>query len=154
MTRKQQVRAAILERLREEFESRLRVSKQTRELGSNAESKAEGKYDTLAIEENYLADGLARQAQSAAIAAAEIENMPLPAFGEGDVIDLGALVEVRFSDSAEWFFLAPGGGGTEVCCDGISITVVTPESPLGGQLDGARVGDTLTRPDARILQVM
>ncbi|MEI6034240.1 MAG: hypothetical protein WCS65_08195 [Verrucomicrobiae bacterium] len=64
--------ASVLGRLREEFESRSRVSKMTREGGNDAESKAEGKYDTLAIEENYLADGLAKQALAAAEAIAGV----------------------------------------------------------------------------------
>jgi len=84
---KQEIVASILDRLREEFESRNRVSKLTREGGNDAESKAEGKYDTLAIEENYLADGLAKQAVAAAEAIAEIEKMPLRSFSKGDPID-------------------------------------------------------------------
>ena len=77
---KKEIVASILEQLREEFENRNRVSKITREVGNDAESKAEGKYDTLAIEENYLADGLAKQALAAAEAMAEIEKMPLRTF--------------------------------------------------------------------------
>jgi hypothetical protein len=39
---KQEIVASILHRLREEFESRSRVSKLTRDGGNDAESKAEG----------------------------------------------------------------------------------------------------------------
>jgi transcription elongation GreA/GreB family factor len=150
---KSEVIAAILERLREEFESRRRVSKLTRDEGNSAESKAESKYDTLAIEENYLADGLARQAHAAAEAIAEIEKMPEHTFAGDEPIDVGALVELQFSDTSEWFFLAPAGGGTEVTYQGITITVITHESPLGSQLLGCRIGDT-TAQSAKILRVI
>ena len=150
---KQEIVASILDRLREEFESRTRVSKITREGGNDAESKAEGKYDTLAIEENYLADGLARQALAAAEAIAEIEKMPLRTFTRDDPIDLGALVQIEFPGTREWFFLAPSGGGTEVSHEGTTVTVITPESPLGSQLIGAQVGDRIAAPAARIIRV-
>lgn len=152
---KQEIVASLLDRLREEFETRSRASKATRQGGNDSESKAEGKYDTLAIEENYLADGLARQAHAAAEAVAEIEKMPLRQFAEGDAIDPGALVEIEFPGAREWFFLASaGGGGTEVVYGGTTVTVVTPESPLGSQLVGARVGDRTKAPAARIIRVV
>ena len=151
---KSKIVANILDRLREEFESRSRVSKITREGGNDAESKAEGKYDTLAIEENYLADGLARQALAAAEAMAEIQKMPLRTFSKDDPIDLGALVEIEFPGAREWFFLAPSGGGTEVQHEGTLATVITPESPLGSQLIGSRVGDRTTVPAARIIRAV
>ena len=151
---KKEIVASILERLREEFENRNRISKITREVGNDAESKAEGKYDTLAIEENYLADGLAKQALAAAEAMAEIEKMPLRTFAEDDTIDLGALVEIEFPGAREWFFLAPSGGGTEVQHGGIPVTVITPESPLGSQLIGYHVGDRTSAPAAIIIRLV
>jgi hypothetical protein len=151
---KPEIVAGILDRLREEFESRSRVSKITWEGGNDAESKAEGQYDTLAIEENYLADGLAKQALAAAEAIAEIEKMPLRTFTGDDSIDLGALVQLEFPDAREWFFLALSGGGTELQQEGTTVTVITPESPLGSQLRGFRIGDRTKAPDARIVRVL
>jgi len=150
---KQKIVAGILERLRKEFETQSRISKITREGGNDAESKAEGKYDTLAIEENYLADGLAKQAVATAGAIAEIEKMPLRTFSDLDPVDLGALAEIEFPGSKEWFFLAPSGGGTEVIQDGTTVTVITPDSPLGSKLIGFRVGDRTAAPFARIVRV-
>jgi hypothetical protein len=147
---KSEIVAAILEKLREEFDSRRAVSKLTRSAGNDTESKAESKYDTLSIEENYLADGLARQAQIAATAAAAYENFELRDFGPDDAINLGALVELEFPDGREWFFLGPSGGGIEIPFDGKIITVLTPESPLGGQLIGCRRGDTTNAPKTTI----
>ena len=151
---KPQIVALVLDQLREEFESRRRFSKLTREEGNDAESKAEGKYDTLAIEENYLADGLAKQAMAAALAVAEIEKIPLRTFAADEPVDLGALVQIEFSGAKEWFFLAPAGGGTEITHGSMGVTVITPESPLGSQLVRARVGDRTSSPAARIIRVL
>ena len=57
---KQEIVASILDRLREGFENRSRISKITREGGNDAESKAGGNSDILAIQGNSLSDGLAR----------------------------------------------------------------------------------------------
>jgi len=148
---KSKIVALLLEKLRDDFESRSRVSKMTRESGNDSESKAESKYDTLAIEENYLADGLARQALAAAEAMAEIQEMPIRPFAANEPMDLGVLVELDFGDTTEWFFLAPSCGGTKISLDHKVVTVITPESPLGSQLIGRLVGDQTTRPSARIV---
>lgn len=151
---KTEILATILEQLREEFEARRRSSKQTRVEGNDPETKAVSKYDTLAIEENYLADGLAKQAFAASEAIAEIEKMVLREFASDEPIDLGALIEVEFFDGKEWFFLAPAGGGTEVAHARETVTVITPESPLGSKLIGSCSDDGITLPSARILRVM
>jgi len=144
---------AIIDVLREEFESLQSSSKKTRAAGNDAESKAEGKYDTRSTEENYLADGLAKQALAAAQAAAACEKLPLLAFDSETPIDLSALIQIGFPDEKAWFFLAPAGGGIEVTCESTPVTVLTPESPLGAQLLGLKVGDRTTSPKTTVLAV-
>jgi len=151
---KKQIVAAILEKLRDEFESRQSASKSTRSTGNDSESKAENKYDTLSIEQNYLADGLAKQAQAAAQAAAAYEKLTLRDFAPDDPIDLGALVEVEFPGEKEWFFLSPAAGGIELVHEGRPLTVITPESPLGSQLVERKAGDALDSSRARIRSVL
>lgn len=150
---KKELVSLVVEALREEFESSLRSSKNTRAAGNDNESKAEGKYDTRSTEENYLADGLARQARAAAEAADAVEKMVLRDFGPTDPIDLGALMKLSFPGETLWFFLAPAGGGIEVNVDGEAITIITPESPLGAQLIGLLAGKSTQSPKAKILEV-
>lgn len=150
---KKQIVSAILDRLRDEFDSRRSASRSTRVSGNDSESKAENKYDTLSIEQNYLADGLAKQAQLAAQAAAAFEKLTLRDFATDEPIDLGALVKVAFTDGPEWFFLAPAAGGVEVSHASKTITVLTPESPLGSQLIDRKSGDALSVPACKILRV-
>jgi hypothetical protein len=145
---------SIVEALREDFENRQRSSRQTRSAGNDAETKAEGKYDTRSTEENYLADGLARQAFEAAEAAAAYEKLDVRAFEAGEEIDQGALVLVGFGDADEWFFLGPAGGGIEVKNEGVVVTVITPESPLGAKLLGNSAGAKLSAPQAEIKEVL
>ena len=145
--------SAITDALRSEFESLRSTSQRTRAAGNDPESKAEGKYDTRSTEDNYLADGLARQAHGTAQAGAAYEDFAPPLFGPDSRIDLGALVHLAFPDETHWFFLGPAGGGIEVACEGVTITVLTPESPLGRQLMGLKIGDATTSPKAKVRSV-
>lgn len=151
---KSEIVQAILSALRDEFEARRDASRRTRTAGNDAEARAEHKYDTLSIEQNYLADGLAQQAQAAARAAAAYEKLRLRDFAPGEPIDLGALVELEFPGTTEWFFLGPAAGGTEITHQGRAITVLTPESPLGAQLLDRRPGDTISAPRSAIRAVL
>jgi len=82
--KKSKIIEVVLEHLRGDFERRQAAAKRTREQGNDGESKSEGKYDTRSTEENYLADGLARQALEAAAAAEAIEKMPVRDFAAGE----------------------------------------------------------------------
>lgn len=144
---------AIVDVLRAEFETLHTTSQKTRATGNDAESKAEGKYDTRSTEDNYLADGLARQAHATAQAGAAYENFTPRTFGLDTPIDLGALVQLAFPDETHWFFLGPAGGGIEVICDGIPVTVLTPGSRLGRQLIGLKTGDATASPRAVVRSV-
>jgi hypothetical protein len=144
---------AISETLRRNFENLQESSRKTRSEGNDAESKSEGKYDTRSIEENYLADGFAMQARNAAQALAAFEGLPLRSFDAVTPVDISALVLIGFPDEQVWFFIAPTAGGTEICFEGRMISILTPESPLGSQLIGLKVGDRIRAPLSSILAV-
>lgn len=73
----------------------------------------------------------------------------LPRFGRGSAVGVGALVDVSIEseDGTEerTLFLLPVGAGTELTGPGGDgfISVVTPASPVGKALCGARAGDAV-----------
>ena len=139
---KQHVIQAIIDDLIKDYEDFKRASIETRGGGADAESKSDGKYDTRSTEANYLADGQARQAEAAANAAAAFKEM-LGA-KPSEIAGVGALVEIAFSpDDTEWFFIGPAGGGVEVEVDGQTVTVITPESPMGRKLARLKKGEEI-----------
>ncbi len=144
---------AIRTALAEEFESLRAISRQTRAGGNDEESRAEDKYDTLSTEQNYLADGLAKQAQAAREALTAFEKLPTRAFAPTDPIDLGAAIKVEFPTETTWFFLTPAGGGHEITHENTTVTLITPESPLGQQLRGKTTGEKITQPPAKITAI-
>lgn len=120
----------------------LTASHRTTQAGAtHGEAKQEHPKDTRAIEQQYLARGLAERVETLRDAVAAIAALELRDFGAGDVARAGALLGLRDEDDRELVcFYAPVGGGERVEVGGVTVMVVTPQSPLGASLLGARVG--------------
>jgi transcription elongation GreA/GreB family factor len=144
------VRDAILQQLRAELATQARAAAMARDEAISEESRPENKWDTHSQEAAYLAESQAKLAAEIGASIELLANMPLPPFASGDPAALGALVTVEAGPGARIrtlrYFLAPRAGGVEVAVDGTPVLVLTPQSPLGRQLLGKRVGDTLAAP--------
>ena len=64
-------------------------------------------------------------------------------FSPETAIDIGALVELKTRREQNLYFIGPSGGGTEVEHEKRTVLVLTPQSPLGGQLMGRKQGERL-----------
>ncbi len=144
------VRDAILLQLRAELATQARAAEMARDEAISEESRPENKWDTHSQEAAYLAESQAKLAAEIGASIDLLANMPLPAFAAGDPVALGALITVEAAAGTRTrrlnYFLAPRAGGVEVVVDDAPVLVLTPQSPLGRQLLGKRVGDTLTVP--------
>ena len=157
---KAKLREALVGRLREELTSRFQAARAAEAGATDPQNKAENKYDTRGLELSYLAAGQGRQIVELQASIAEIEAMTVRDFTPGEPAGLGALVTLASAAPGEaetLYFIAPGGGGTEVQMGRKEIVIITPVSPLGRQLIGKKKGDefTLARtgPTHRILAV-
>ncbi len=149
----------ILAQLTAELEGYMRAAHAAHAEATHEQNKAENKYDTRGLEASYLARGQSRQAVETKAAIAAFEKLPLRKFGTGEPVDLGALVEVEQRGERTLYFIGPKAGGTEVVHEGREILVITPQSPLGAQLQGKQPGERLrlelggVRDTYRILSV-
>ncbi len=141
------LRAAILRQLREELARQAGAAATSRDEAISEESRAENKWDTHSQEAAYLAEGQARLALEIGENIELYAALPLTDFSAGDPIALGALVELEVAKGSKrmWYFLGPRAGGLELSLDGCDVLVLTPQSPLGRQLLGRHVGDTIAR---------
>lgn len=150
---------AIVSQLISELEVYLRAAQAAHAEATHEQSKAESKYDTRGLEASYLARGQSRQAAEMQAAIQEFEAMQPRAFGKGELIDVGAIVELEQGKERMVYFIGPRAGGTEVTLDNREILVITPQSPLGSQLVGKKQGDRLqltiagTRNQYRVVAV-
>lgn len=149
----------IIAQLTEEAESYARSARAAQAEATDEQSKAENKYDTRGLEASYLAHGQSRQAAEVEEAIAQFRGLTLHEFGAKDAIDLSAFVELDGKGGSARYFIGPRAGGTEIVHAGKTVLVITPQSPLGRQLMGAKSGDRLkiqiggTRSDYRVAAV-
>ena len=133
----------IIAQLADEVESYARSARASQAEATDEQSKAENKYDTRGLEASYLAHGQSRQAAEVEEAIEQFRGMAVREFGAKDAIDLGALVEVDRGGEVARYFIGSRAGGTEIGHAGKTVLVITPQSPLGRQLMGAKAGDRL-----------
>ena len=110
---------------------------------THEQSKAENKYDTRGLEASYLAHGQSKQAAEIELAIVEFEKLAEKDFWPKDGIDLSALVDLEIKGERMHYFIGPRAGGTEVVHQKKEVLVITPQSPLGQQLMGKKMGEAL-----------
>ncbi len=137
----------IIAKLTDELAVYHRAAAYARDEATHEQNKAENKYDTRGLEASYLARGQSKQAAELELAIVEFEKIGVRKFAATDGIAVGALVELEQSGEKIFYFLGPRAGGTEVIHDKKEVLVITPQSPLGEQLAGKKVGD---KPSLRL----
>ena len=149
----------ILGKLADELEVYFRAARFARAEATHEQNKAENKYDTRGLEASYLAHGQSKQAAEIEAAIVDFENLKARPFRQDEPIDIGAIVELEVGGDNSLYFIGPRAGGTEVLHDRKEILVITPQSPLGGQLAGKRAGDQMqisfggAQQSAKVLRV-
>lgn len=136
---------ALCALLEQEIVRATETAERTRAGATHEEARPENDKDTRALEQTYLARGQAQRVVDLQEALKLVTFMELRAFGADDAIGLSALIQLESGDEERWVLLAPAGGGRKLAADGgISVDVVTPESPLGQALAGRYQGDEFT----------
>ena len=143
---KSALREAILGLLRDEQARQARAAADAHEEATSEESRPENKWDTHSQEAAYLAEGQSRQVQEAKDAIGLFAALPLPAFSAVDPVALGALVTLDSGGNLSRYLIGPRAGGLTVATAAGEVMVLTPQSPLGRQVLGRRVGDEVVTP--------
>jgi transcription elongation GreA/GreB family factor len=143
---KSRLRDVILQKLGGELETITRAALMARDEATHEESKPENQYDMHAQEAAYLAEGQAKLAQELAESVQLFSTLPVQPWPADQPAGLGALVTLAAGSRRLYYLLGPRSGGLDAEFDGDSVTVITPGSPLGRQLFGARIGETVQLP--------
>ncbi len=137
----------ILSQLQAEFTLQSKAAQLAHDEATNEESRPESKYDTHGQEAAYLAEGQARLAEEAGESIKVYQGCEFPDYQQTDPISIGALVAISSAEQTTRFLLGPKAGGLELTDrQNNPVNLITPQSPLGRQLIGKRLGDTVSLP--------
>lgn len=143
---------SLKDTVRRDLEIATAAAKATKEGATHEENKPENDKDTRAIEMSYLAGAQGERVRELEATLAVLEALPIRAFGEDDPIGAGALVRAKTGKDSVYCFFCPKGGGIAATFAGEAVQVVTPKSPLGQALLGARVGEEVEVELGRIVK--
>jgi transcription elongation GreA/GreB family factor len=134
---------AVVARLTDELAVYCKAALAARAEATHEQSRAENKYDTRGLEASYLARGQSRQAAELEASIEAFAKLEARAFADEEPIDVGALVELEHRGERLFYLIGPRAGGTEVEHEKQEVLVITPQSPLGAQLQGRKQGERL-----------
>ena len=135
---------AIVDEITVAIANSLAAAEEARATATNKEIAAENKYDTLGLEAAYLAHGQSERVLQLEgdLAAFVALKRHLKAH---TIISVGTLVDLENETGVSRFlFIGPASGGLVVSFDDVTVTVITPDSPLGKALLGGSVDDDVT----------
>lgn len=139
---KENLKIAIIAHLKIDHDLLLQAAKKAHEAATHEDNIPDSKYETLALEASYIAQGQANRAQEIAGAIQTFEQLVLRKFDDDSEIRLTALVQLLDEEEQEkWVLLAPQAGGLAVDIESREVMLITPASPLGRALIGSCCGD-------------
>lgn len=136
----------IIEQLTHDLEIQFNAALAAHEVSTHEENIPDNKYETLALEASYVAQGQANRAQEIRRALETYKQLTLQNYDDNRTIGLTALVSLSGDDATtRMVFIGPLEGGMKIIepLTGIEIVVITPASPLGRDLIGKSVGDSV-----------
>lgn len=117
------------------------AAEQARETATNKENAAENRYDTLGLEAAYLAHGQSARVLKLESDAAAFRELGLEV-SAAKRVGIGSLVTLEDEAGGERVvYLGPAAGGLMVRSEGVDVTIITVESPLGSALVNAAIDD-------------
>lgn len=142
---KELFRQQILAKLQTDYKLLLQAAKSSHDAATHEENIPDSKYETLALEASYIAQGQANRAQEIKQAINALQKLVLQSFSGQTPIRLGALVRLEDEDgNCRRVFLAPAAGGMTLQHEGNTVMLITPDSPLGRELIGSQLDDCIS----------
>lgn len=134
----------IIAQLDHDLAIQFNAAKTAHEASTHEENIPDNKYETLALEASYVAQGQANRAQDLRGALEVYRQLALQPFDGDAPVRLTALVTLASGDgSTRTVFIGPLEGGMKIVDHREEIVVITPGSPLGRDLIGKGAGDSV-----------
>ncbi|MDA7746426.1 transcription elongation factor [Psychromonas sp.] len=137
-----QLHQQLMMHLQQSLDNAKAAAKRAHETATSEENIAENKYDTLALEAAYLAQG---QSQRVNQCQTDIDACINLSTSKSNIGELGALMVLMDElEQAKYLLICPVAGGVKLHWDQHSVMVVTPHSPMGNALLKQQCDDEVT----------
>jgi len=132
---------SIIQELEREFTTLQKAAHDARDAATHEEAKAESKYDTHGLEASYLAGAQAKRAKEVQDLLRVLRGIRIRDYHKDTPIDPMALVETEVNGrEKKLFFIVPQQGGMKIKIEDLEVFTLSPDSPLGQNIVGKRVG--------------
>lgn len=133
----------LIDILKKNIEIQRKSFESARQTSLEAPGRMQSRYDTMGIESAWVADGLAKSLIEKEKSVTQLES-----FKFGDTVNrvcLGSVVGISSGESLskEYFFILPTASGYQLCENVITITTLTPTTPVGKALIGKQIGEDI-----------
>ncbi len=131
---------SVIKTLSDKHDILVQAALDAKEAATHDESKPEDEYDTRGLEASYLAGAQAKRVNElkeeiyilSKVDASQVSNK----------VEMGSVVKVLVEgDDERNFFVLPAAAGEKLSQEGYEFLVVTPNSPVGRNLMGKKVGE-------------
>ena len=141
---KSAVHQAIVQKLQQDLDLLARAVEMARDAATHSENQARSKYETMATEASYLAQGQGRRLLEIQKALEYFLLNRNSIQTSTERVGLNSLCLLENEDGENFYvWVAEYAGGLRVLAGGEEIKVITPSSPLGQQLLKASLQDEI-----------
>ncbi|MBS1958226.1 MAG: hypothetical protein JST80_02015 [Bdellovibrionales bacterium] len=137
---KKKVLLRFIEHFEQELAALIQSAKAAHQAATHEESRAEDRHDTFAIEASYLAAGQATRVNDLRSALNELRGY-LDSQKQSNSVEYSSLVVLESQGRTFHALITRFGGGAQINIDGKSVSLVSPDSPLGEHVMGLSAGD-------------
>ena len=142
MINKKSLLNQLISIIKDEIHSHEKSFKAAKNAAIESPHRMQSRYDTMAIESAWVADGFAKALIEKQLSLQQLENLQIKEKIER--VCLGCVVGVSFNETSniEYFFIVPVASSNKIYHNNRLITTLTPATPLGRALIGKEIGDT------------
>ena len=118
--------------LLEKIEKAKEVYQSSYEYTTKGDVKSDGKYDTRGTEAGYLAGAQKKRVEELKNDLNQLRAIPVETFPSSRSVAVGSLIELKceFDKKTSHYFISPSLGGETLEIEGISIQVISQNSPI------------------------
>ena len=113
-----------------------------REVAISTDSKAD-EDDAGNVEASYLESAQSKRLAEIQQASQVLDHVQLRKFSKRDGVSVTALVQLQWDNRDFFYFILPQSGGLKVSYQDCEVRLATPQSPLGKELLGKKIGDSI-----------